>query len=739
MFRKLCALIICSFILTQASAETADSVRAPHQLQGIEVLGLKEMPGGSILPQTRISQSEATKLGIETVRDVSDLVPNLFSPAYGSRMTSTIYMRGLGSRFDQAVVGLTVDGVPFLNKDLYDFDIPDINFIDVRRGAQSVLNGRNAMAGQVDILTISPRDFQGWRFMAEYGRANATKAMASGYFKLPANLYTSLTAQYAHTDGYWRNDYNGKLTGAENSGSLRWKLVWAPAPRLSLTNTAAMTIARQSGYPYADYTTGNICYNDTCFYRRSAFSDGLTLAWAGKRVVVTSLTSFQYLDDNLTLDQDFTSADYFTLTQARKEWAITEDIFAKGRRNKYQWMGGANFYFRHSKVHAPVTFFDTGIRELIEHYRNENNPHYPITWDERVFPLDCTFTTPSTGMALYHQSTFTAGRWTFEAGLRWLIERIGCRFDNNADAAYTIWQKEADGSTSVFDTRSLNIHDRDRLSQTYNQLLPKIVVSYRFDSGKIYAAFSKAYKSGGYNSQMFSDVLQQRVMSSMGLSMVYNADEIISYKPETSWNYELGASTKLFNDRLKAEAVLFLIDCRNQQLTVFPPGLVTGRIMTNAGRSRSLGAELTLNYSPTNNLKFMASWGYTNAKFVSYNNGKADMHGKRVPYAPANTIFASAFWTTPWHPAGLDTELGATLHGAGNIMWNEDNTLSQPFYVLPGASFTLRSARWSIKLWGENLSNTRYSTFYFLSMGNSFAQRGLPITFGATFRLNINS
>lgn len=726
-----------AFFASAGAQSTADSVRAPHQLREIEVLGVKQMPSADILPVTRLQQAEINRLGIETVRDVSDIVPNLFSPSYGSRMTSSIYMRGLGSRIDQAVVGLNVDGVSFLNKDAYDFDIPDMAYFEVSRGAQSVLNGRNAMAGQINIYTLSPRDYQGWRFMAEYGRGNSAKASVGGYFKLNSKLFTSLSAYYGHTDGFYRNRHNGKLTGIENNGAVRWKTVWAPSKALSLTNTAAFSVSRQGGYPYAAYGTDEISYNDTCFYRRNSFSDGITLAWAGKRVVVTSLTSVQYIDDNLTLDQDFTSDDYFTLTQARKEWSVSEDLFTKGRRGSYEWMGGVTGYYRGSRLHAPVHFYDTGIRELIEKNRNEQNPSYPISWDSRVFPLDCHFETPSGGFALYHQSVYHLGSWTFEAGIRWDLERVDCRYENNADASYTIWHITDSGEREVFGNREVSIHDKGNLRQTFNEILPKAVVGYAFPWGRAYASFSKGYKSGGFNSQMFSDVLQQRVMADMGMAMMYDVEEIVAYKPETSWNYEIGLNADLFNGKLQAEAVGFYIDCHDQQLTMFPPGTVTGRIMTNAGRTRSFGAELSATYTPSDALRINATYGYTNARFLEYDNGRADFKGNRIPYAPAHTLFVSALWRTPWCPAGLKTELNLTMRGVGDIMWNEENTLSQPFYALPGASFTLRSDKWSLKLWGENLSNTHYHTFYFLSMGNSFVQRGNPITFGATFRLHI--
>lgn len=729
-------LLMCKTLVASAATDSIATVREPHVLREIEVLGLKQMPVQSILPTTLLDRDIINELGIDAVKNIGDVVPNLYTPAYGSRMTSSIYMRGLGSRIDQAVVGLSVDGVPIMNKDGYDFDIADISRIEVLRGAQSVLNGRNAMAGQINIYTLSPLTTRGWRVSAQYGNHNDTRLTAGGYFCINNVLSTSLNIDYGHSDGYFRNTYNNSRVGLENNGSVRWKTVWHPTPALSLTNTAAISLSRQSGYPYSLISKGETAYNDTCFYKRTSVSDGITLAWAGKRVVVTSLTSIQYLNDNVTLDQDFTPEDYFTLTQKKHEFTITEDLFTKASRGNYSWLGGVFAYYRHNRMWAPVTFQDTGLRELIEDHIEAFSSKFPVRWDSRKFPLLSDFTMPWSGVALYHQSSYTLGDWLFEAGLRWELEHVSCDYNSRADATYTIYEKLPDGTLIPYKSNiSLKIDDRGKMRSTFNQLLPKLVISRKWNHGHIYASFTKGYKSGGFNTQMFSDVLQQRVMEKMGLTMTYKPQDIVSYKPEYSWNYELG--TEWNWESAGAEAVLFFIDCHNQQLTMFPPGTVTGRIMTNAGRSRSFGVELSGYWRPTESFALRSSYGYTNAKFRRYNNGHESFAGKRVPYAPAHTLFAQALWTTPWKPAGMMTQLDLNIRGTGDIMWNDANTLRQPFYALPGAAFSLKAEQWSLKIWTENFTCTRYDTFYFQSMSRDFVQRGKPITFGATLRLNL--
>lgn len=742
MMRHLTVLAIAMASAAAYASDTmpADTLLPAHRLKELEVLGVKQTPTGAVTEAvTRISGAEARRLGIEAPKGVSLVAPNFYMPDYGSRMTSSIYVRGLGARIDQPVVGLSVDNIPYLNKDNYDFDIADIESIEVLRGAQSVLNGRNTMGGQINIRTLSPLRARGLRASAEYGSGNTASVSAAYYGLLAPGLGMSLGASYRHTDGFFRNGYDGKKLDHENSGSLRWKTAWQPSERLSLSNTASLTLNRQGGYPYAWLETGEIAYNDTCSYRRTAFADGLTVAWAGKRVVVTSVTSVQYLDDCMRLDQDFRLDDYFTLTQDRREWSVTEDLFTRGIRGNYSWLGGVFVFHKDTDMDAPVNFKDTGIRELIEHHRNEINPGYPIGWDSRRFTLGSKFGLRSTGFALYHESVFRTGAWSFEAGLRLDIERSTLDWHSFTSTGYTVYHRLPDGALETYSHVPVEIDDRGSLGKTFVELLPKVTVSYEASGFRPYITFSKGYKAGGYNTQMFSDVLQQQLMATMGVSQLYKLEDIVAYDPEYSYNYEAGVHTAFGDARqLALDAALFYIDCRDQQMTVFPAGTTTGRIMTNAGRTRSFGVEVSAKWDITQDLTARVDYGYTNATFRRYNDGKADYRGNHLPYAPSNTLFGQvSYVAVPLRFAGITPTVTATARCTGRIYWNEANTVSQPFYCLPGLQIGLQAEKWSLRLWAENLSATRYDTFYFVSMSNAFVQRGLPRRFGATFRLRL--
>lgn len=684
-----------------------------------------------------LTQTELERLDAVSIRGVSDVVPNFFMPDYGSRITSTIYVRGIGARMDQPSVGLNVDNVPYLNKDAYDFDVSDIYSVEMLRGPQSTLYGRNTMAGVINVSTLSPMIFQGWRVMAQASTRKRTKGSVGWYHKFTPKLGFSFTGAFTVADGEFTNEYNGEKLDWEHNYALRSKLVWRISPSWNLQNAASAGFLRQGGYPYEYKETGTISFNDTCFYKRFTFADGITARYSGERFSLTSITSVQHINDNMTLDQDFLPDDYFTLTQKKKETAVTQDIVARSIPSDgvYSWLGGLFAFYKHLDMDAPVTFKDVGIGELIESHRNDANPYYPIAWYSRTFPLNSEFKLPTWGVAAYHESEADLGKWHLTGGLRLDYEHSSLDYYSHCDTGYKIYKQEDHGYDFYRDV-DIVINERGKLSRHFLTLLPKLAVTYNLDNnlGNIYAKVTKGYKAGGFNTQMFSDVLQQRLMSMMGIGSQYNVDDIVGYKPEHSWNYEVGSHLNLFSGTVYLDLAAFYIDCRDQQLTMFPDGNTTGRIMTNAGKTRSFGGEASVGWKVSNQFSINGSYGFTDAKFRRFFNGIKDFKGKRLPYAPSNTLFLQALYEKKIFEGRLSFEVN--MKGAGRIYWNEENTEWQDFYCLLGASASYSSGFLTMQLWGKNLTNTRYKTFYFLSMGNAFFQRGKGIELGGTIRFD---
>ena len=747
-----------------SEADTTIVVDRVHVTAIKQGMALRSLPVAStIAGGPAIERDHVTAL-----KELSQTVPNLYMPDYGSRMTSTIYLRGLGTRIDQPVIGLNVDNVPILQKNNFDAELFDADRVEVLRGPQSTLYGRNTMGGVINVYTLSPLQFEGTRLGMEYSSGQTLRLRASNYSRFSDNFGIAVSGFYTRSSGLYENEATGELCDWERSGGGRMKLQWRNGRGLQIDNTFGFSILDQGGYPYAyigpdierDGTriarSGAIAYNDPCGYSRTTVSDGLTIRYDAERFSIASITGYQYSDDAMQLDNDFLPLTYFTLGQALREHSVTEDLVIRSRDNRpaaangrYGWLFGAFGFYRSSTMEAPVTFGRQGIEDLI--LANVNNiPNIPIRIesvnDELLLGTDMQM--PAYGGALYHESRYDIGRWHFTAGIRADLERTKLDYRSAAVFDYAVnitgVPRPIPGSAEV----DLG----DKLSHTYFEWLPKFSALYAFDDQRnLYVSVSKGYKAGGFNTQLFSDILQEALKSEMmssagggaGGGSSEAADEaeqrdILSYKPEYSWNYEMGGHFSCMEGAVRGDFALFYIDCRDQQLTVFPEGESTGRMMTNAGKTRSWGVEYAMQYTPVRNLDLRLTYGYTNAKFVRYIDGTNDYSGNFVPYAPQHTLSVSAMKRFETGVSWLgDVVLQAGMRGTGKIYWNEENTRVQPFYAQFDASVRIEHARYAIDLWGRNLGNKGYDVFYFKSIGHEFVQRGRPRTFGITLSIYI--
>ncbi|MFI3283022.1 MAG: TonB-dependent receptor [Rikenellaceae bacterium] len=696
---------------------------------------------GEAISSTIFNSQDIENQKVSTMKNVSTTVPNFYIPDYGSRITSSIYVRGLGARIDQPVVGLNIDNVPFINKNAFDLEVMDIERMEILRGPQSTLYGRNTMGGVVNIYTLSPFTYQGVRIGAEYSTGNTYNVRASVYHKFSDRFAASVGAYHSGSDGFHTNLYTDEKCESESSWGGRLKMQYRASERTRIENTLSASTLSQGGYAYMDLSTNEINYNDPSSYQRIVVNDGLTIHHQGEGWRLSSITGYQYLNDEMTLDQDFSTQSMFTLTQAIQEHSITEDIVFKSERigKKYNYLLGLFGFYDHKNMQAPVKFKEDGINYLIYDNVNGSTGYYD-NWDDNSFDLNSDFTNHTFGAALYHESSYTSERFKFTAGVRVDYEKT--ILDYHSYMSSGCWGNLTDSLGNITKTfrKDLNINLQDTPSQHFFEILPKFSALYKFGEYRqstLFATVSKGYKAGGYNSQMFSDILQQKVMQIFGLSMAYSAEDIISYKPEYSWNYEIGTHLESADHKLATDITLFYIDCRDQQLTVFPDDMVTGRLMTNAGHSRSYGVEFSGRVS-VGAFKINGSYGYTNAKFIEYNDGEEDYAGNYVPYAPQHTLFASVDYSVKVNTKWLKAiTLNVNSNGAGAIYWNESNSLSQPLYALLGTEVRFGGENYTLSLWGRNLCDKSYNTFYFESMGNEFVQQARPRTYGVTVNINL--
>lgn len=704
---------------------------------------VSDIPGVSTFLMRRIEER-----GIASPKNLSAVVPGLNIPDYGTSMTSTIYVRGLGSRMDNPVIGLYVDDVPIIDKNCYDFSFTDIRRIDFLHGPQGTLYGRNSMLGVLSVETLSPTAYQGTRGIIEYGSASTLSAKLSAY-----KGRFGLTAAYGHTDGFFINEYDGSNCGLSDSFSARARFVGGVG-KASLDNILTVSYIDQTGYPYRKLMAGELLpvdYNDKSGYRRFFLMDGFRLKTEWRNWKISSVTSFQTLFDSMDMDQDFTPKSMFTLNQIQEQIAFTQEFIFKPKTHTVWWDSQTGLFamVKLNKMSAPVRFLKDGIKSLILDNANSGIPQElgRLNIQEENFLIYSDFDIALGNVAAYHESYFNTGRWTFTAGLRLDFEASRMRYDSGSDIHFIVSPAMSEYipfSTKVDGTETVR----------YAQLQPKLSVSYDATSERmrskglnmsLLASVSEGYRSGGFNTQIFSDVLQRKMMLGMMESLGVHLDgkgdlstDGLTYKPEICLNYEIGGKFRMRSAGhiLESFFTAYRVDCRNQQMTVFPYGNGTGRMMANAGRSRSLGVEAEASWM-WKGLSVSFAGSLMDARFVDYDDGRNDWSGNRIPYSPESTLYLRCGYKFLTRGRFLrSVSLNADINRSGRIYWNEAGDISQSPYSLIGADVRLITSKAELWLRGQNLTGTEYSVFYFKSVGNSFFQAGKPRRF--TIGLSIN-
>ena len=730
----------------KAIGEVDVVARMPKQHFGLR----RQAISSSVLTSSMLDRGHIT-----SVKELSAIVPNFYQPDYGSKMTSSIYVRGFGARIDQPIIGMTVDGIPYLNKNNYDFDMLDIARVELLRGPQSTLYGRNTMGGQMNIYSLSPLDYQGVRASAEYGSGNTLRGKVSYYGKSANGKFAySVAGYYNSTDGFFDNEFDGSNVDWGQSSGGRVRTIWQLGRGWEIDNVASIGYNDEGGYAYALYDADNdvvngVNYNSPSGYMRLNVSDGLNISHTGDKYKFTSTTSYQYMSDKMRMDNDLTPASIFTLVQQQREHAVTQDFVLRTNdsNRRWQWVSGAYGFFKSLEMGAPVEILSDGISGLILGNMPDMLKNL-IKFDRDALLVDSNFDIPTYGLALYHESSLTAGeRWRFTAGLRLDYEASKMKYDNYSELGYKMGSMRPGMPEMIPDFRVVGVPFKGEEKLDYLELLPKFAVNFTTGVGDLYATVTRGYKAGGFNTQIFSDILQNKfkgalmddAMTAMGRPTTpsepspYDAASVTTYDPEYSWNYELGGHMQFVEGRLAMDFAAFWIECHDQQLTVFPEGLTTGRMMSNAGKSRSRGAELSLTWRAVEGLSIMGNYGYTNAKFVEFSDGVNDYAENYLPYAPQHTASLGASYCWEINRKMLDAlTVNCSWQGLGKIYWNEENSLAQDFYSQLNVSVELQKGPVSLTLWGRNLTDTDFYTFYFKSMNNNFYNHGKPCRMGVT-------
>ncbi len=561
-------MIIALAMLTTATAWAEDVPKDSIKVIDIEEVvviatpkenkKLREQP----VATTILSQNDMQANQVKSVKNLTGIVPNLFIPDYGSKLTTPIYIRGIGSRINTPSVGLYVDNVPYIDKSAFDFNYADIERIDVLRGPQGTLYGRNTMGGLIKVHTKSPFTYQGTDVRMSAATYNNYNVSLTHYHRSSDHFAFSTGAFYEHTGGFFENTArNNEKIDKSNAAGGRFRGIYMPTSNLKIDMSLSYEYSDQGGYPYfytgitpsaiaeaknnkteitedrADYI-GKVSYNDRSSYYRGLLNAGVNLEYQAKNFILSAVTGYQNLKDRMFLDQDFTEKDIFNIEQKQKVNTISEEIVLKAKPGKrWQWATGAFGFYQWLHTTGPVLFKEEGVKTMIEDNANiafkeisarPGAPTMGMTIHNPTLSVGGDFDTPTLSGAIYHESTIN-DLWikglSVTAGLRLDYEKMSMKYNSVStplDFDFNLIMAMEPNSLVLSDhNMQAPTSFTGKLSTDYLQLLPKFAIQYEWNkNNNIYATVTKGYRSGGYNIQMFSDLSQTGMKRSMMNAML---------------------------------------------------------------------------------------------------------------------------------------------------------------------------------------------------------------------------
>jgi iron complex outermembrane receptor protein len=716
---------------------------------------------------------------IGSIADLSASAPNLFvsSGPSGGGATAAFFIRGIGQTDFIATVdpGVAVylDGVYLSRATGNVLDLVTPERVEVLRGPQGTLFGRNTIGGAISVTSRRPADTFGLELDVTYGSYDRFEIKGRVDMPLAEGLGSSLTVSRQRRDGYGRSLANGEEFGNRDVWAGRFDVEWAPDDRFNLLLAADYTRRDERA---TVHSVSAIDEADANFPALQAY-DALLASPAppngfGTPLLISSPTCPGASPATTSCGYAFTAADpYDNLATGPNEsylrvWGVS--AIAEIRLDPFTIRSITAY--RDQRDRQGIDF-DSSPLELSEQRVRTSSRQFSqelqflgkafgdrLDWlvglyysnDESRTQFDAAFLQPGFGPRIALDSTLKSDSYAVFGSATLAITdtlklTVGARYSRDekriagtADFPFNPFLMGA--PSSIFAAGQIPIPGGSipaflpagttrQLSRTWEDFAPKASIEWRASSDIfLYASVARGYKSGSF--------LGRPLTGAAGYSR---------YEPETVTAYEIGAKLDLLDRRLRINAAVFQSDYDDIQLTVIvPEGVVVNTPTVNAGKARIRGAELEVILVPADGLRLDGSLGYTDAQFRRL-NPPADFPNATLPFTTDATFAQTPEWTAS---AGAQYRLAlgdigsVTLRGdmryRSRIIFGLPNVAdaSDPGLTLFNARLTWEAPRedWSIAVFGTNLTKEVYKTFAFGAFGLVTSYYGQPREFGVAVR-----
>ncbi len=642
------------------------------------------------------------------------LVPNYTYQELGVPFQQVQSIRGIRVFSENPAVSTYIDDVNNIDILANGFAFTDIERIEVLRGPQGTLFGRNAMGGVINIITKKPTNRT--TGFAEVGVGNLGLQRHSLGFKTPIikdKLFFGVNGLFQTQDGYWKNDTtgtgatdgraNGKLVGGEKNLYGNMFLRWLPNSRLSFTLNlkGQRDWSNNTGFfvsqPDRDLALANpdkISLKRVGEHERNILNTSLVTKYHASKFTLTSISAYQTIDLSFK-DIDFPGFYHSFYQSAIGEKLPPQEVFSQELRinsnseSKLQYTAG--FYGFSQVGYEPSTNLAFELApNAYSIFRNRSN---------------------NFGLAGFGELSYkVTEQLKATAGLRYDYEKREATFNGFGDASFV---------GGVF----TQLKPDTTVSGNYSAISPKIALNYALnDRSNIYITYSRGFRAGGVNAQKVPANVRQ------------------TFNPEYSNNYEIGYKTFIANNKLSIGTSAFLIQWNDLQFFNLVAPFTYAR--ENVGDALSTGFELEVSAIPFRGLQLDGSFGLNQTKYENFNLKRVNfgtgvetttaIGGNRLSNAPSPTIFFGA-----QYEYAISKKLKAIVRGEvrniGSYYTDIQNKIEQPSYTLINSRIGLAFGNYSLFFWGQNLNNERY-----LAFGNPDSSFGrsvrtaAPRTYGVT-------
>ena len=723
--RRLLALAIGGASLIPSLSQAAQNAT----LEEVTVTAQKREERALEVPisMAALSANALEQNGVKEVKDLGEMAPNI-QISQDSDFSSRITIRGVGANsrnigFDTRV-GVYLDGIYLGQSPAVNQGLVDLERVEVLRGPQGTLFGKNTVAGAVNLISRKPSSEQELDLGVNIGNFNNRELQVRGNVPLSDDTAVSVSLNRTQRDGYIENLYNDDLVNGRDATSGRAMLRSDLADNLTVNlaadymtqdrwgfNGEPLTYVFASGYPVEGNDKYEMYQNRTVPEDKEIWGTSATVDYdLDSGFSFKSITAYRSTDMIYGTDVDFTELDlvntayHDTYDQVTQEFQLT------------------------SPADAALSY----VVGLYYFAQDSDTERYALA-GEHAGMLGLT---PNSTAVAYGGTVDTKSYAIFANGNYDLTDRLnlGFGFRYSQETKDVDWA--IDGSASgVFNIATGEVKD----SRTDRDFSPTVSLNYSLDDNNfVYARASTGVKSGGYN----LDFINANQFTGSPDDIEFNTESVVSY--------ELGYKAELLDRRLRINAALFnsIFDDYQVNQYIELGGGGTALTITNAAKVESRGAELEATYVATDNLQLTAALGLLDARFKRFPGGGdngADASGNDLPYAPETTASLGVQYYVPV-PALAATALLRTDYsytseryinpsnneGFSNGVVDVDFDRMESFGLINARVGLLDDAdKWEVHLWGRNLADSDHMNYSFRDfLGTYVAGYAMPRTYG---------